>query len=237
MRARWTIGKGPLLFVSISLAAIWLLLPLIPAEWGLRFGLLHKLFLSGVFVSGGLFFALLNWVSQRAQRHRAMNGINSPPQWAPLGILVVYLATVGFSLAVGVLYPQFEPPRAVVKREEKPAEVEQEKLRAAIERGKELFFSMGCYACHPIEALDIRGGQRGPDLSNAAEQATVHAQRAGATSPEEYLKEHIKRGSDPNYFIVPGYAPIMPPFGARLNPEQLNDSTAFLMSLKEKKSE
>ncbi len=65
----------------------------------------------------------------------------------------------------------------------------------------------------------------------------MHAQRAGAASPEEYLKEHIKRGSDPNYFIVPGFAPIMPPFGMRLNEEQLNDSAAFLMSLKEKKSE
>jgi len=237
MRARWTIGKGPLLFVSISLAATWFLLPLIPAEWGLRFGLLHKLFLSGVFVSGGLFFALLNWVSQRAQWHRAMNSINPPLQRAALGILAVYLGAVGLPLAVGILYPQFEPPRAVVKREEKPAEVEREKLQAAVQRGKELFISMGCYACHAIKSLSIRGGERAPDLSNAAEQATVHAQRAGATSPEEYLKEHIKRGSDPNYFIVPGYAPIMPPFGARLSPEQLNDSTAFLMSLKEKKSE
>jgi hypothetical protein len=61
---------------------------------------------------------------------------------------------------------------------------------AVEKRGKEVFLSpqFSCFACHTIEALGIRGGQRGPDLSSVGRQAEV---RKRGLSAEDYLRESI----------------------------------------------
>lgn len=99
--------------------------------------------------------------------------------------------------------------------------------------------SVGCFACHSIEALGIRGGQRGPDLSEVAKQAQS---RKPGMSAEEYLRESI---IDPQACLTPlpgsglvecqltadpakTYPPLMPPgFGNRLTTEQLLKSLLF----------
>ncbi|MBI3962243.1 MAG: c-type cytochrome [Deinococcus sp.] len=203
--------RGPLTFTLLGLAVIWVLLPLLPAGSGLHFGSQYRVFFSIVVASAGLFFALLN-----------LGPLPQPrSQWGVLGsIALVYLATVGVLVAIGVLYPQFEVPRPT----EEAAGV------TAEERGQALFLSpeVGCFACHSITAIGVRGGQRAPDLSGVGSRA---AARVPGESAEGYIGEHIKRGSDQNYFVVPGFAPIMPPFGQRLSQGQLADLVAFLKGL------
>jgi len=226
----WQRIRGPVIFIGISLVVIWGLLPLIPPGWGIHFGVPYLIFFSLAVLSAGLFFILINWGPIRAP--------NSPLATFA-SILFVYLATVGGLVAFGLwYYPQFEIPKP-------SAEQSQEKEdEAAIERGKEVFQTFGCFACHSIEALGIRGGQRGPDLSGVGKLAENRKQ---GLSAEAYLKESI---IDPRACFTPlpdsglteclstadpakTYPPLMPPeLGARLSEEQLNDLIAFLKSLK-----
>ncbi len=204
--------RGPLLAVGFLLVLIWLVFPAFPASWGLRFGLVYRAFFSAGVLVAGLFYGLLS-----------KNPGRQPPGAARalVGIILVYLTTVGTMVAVGFVYPQFEVPRAGKGEETARAEA----------RGRELFVARGCIGCHSIQAAGVRGGTRAPDLSDIGQRA---ATRLAGVPAEEYIREHIKRGSDPKYFVVPDYPPIMPPFRQVLTEEQLGDLFAYLMAARGK---
>lgn len=229
-RQRWRRVRGPAIFAASALLVIWGGLPWLPAAWGVRFGTPYLTFFSLAVVGAAGFFMLLNWGPVRQPRSALATFAS---------ILLVYVATVGGMVAFGTwYYPQFETPKVAAPKPSGESAVEK--------RGKEVFLSpqFGCFACHTIEALGIRGGQRGPDLSVAGKEAEV---RKPGVSAEDYLRESIV---DPWACFTPlpasgliecqaaadpakTYPQLMPP-GAkeRMSKEQLDDLIAFMKSLR-----
>ena len=158
-RERWQRVRCAALVAVAALVVIWMLLPWLPAAWGVSFGTPYLTFFSLAVVGAAGFFMLLDWGPIREPRS-AFTTFAS--------ILFVYVATVGGMVAFGTwYYPQFETPRTAAPSSGGESAVEK--------RGKEVFLrpQFGCFACHTIEALGIRGGQRGPDLSDAGKQAEI----------------------------------------------------------------
>lgn len=229
-RERWRRVKDPVMFGAAALLVIWGGLPWLPSGWGVRFGTPYLTFFSLAVVGAACFFMLLNWGPVRQPRS-ALTTFAS--------ILLVYVATAGGMVAFGYwYYPQFETPRAAAPSPSGEGAVEK--------RGKAVFLSpqFGCFACHAIEVLGIRGGQRGPDLSSVGRQA--EARRPGV-SAEDYLREAIV---DPWACFTPlpasglvecqaavdpakTYPQMMPP-GAkeRMSAQELSDLIAFMKSLR-----
>jgi hypothetical protein len=229
-RQRWWRVRGPTIFAASALIVIWAGLPWLPAASGVRFGTPYLTFFSLATVGAAGFFVLLNWGPIRQPRSVIATFAS---------ILLVYVATVGGMVAFGTwYYPQFETPKAAAPKPGGESDVEK--------RGREVFLSpqFGCFACHTIEALGIRGGQRGPDLSSAGRQAEVR-KRGG--SAQDYLREAIV---DPWACFTPlpasglvecqaavdpakTYPQLMPP-GAkeRMTTQELGDLIAFLRSLR-----
>lgn len=202
---RWLTGRPGILAGLLLL--IWVALPLLPEETGLRFGMGYRVFFTAMALLGVLFFWFLG-----------KEGIPVPRR--PAAVLTsltgIYLLTVGLLVAAGVVYPQFELPR--------PAE---EIALDAQARGKELFWSpnVGCFRCHAVGGT---GGTRGPDLTNVALRA---GERVPGLTAEQYLQEKVTAGMTYR-FNVPEYAPMMPPFGQLLSEDQIKDLVAYLLSLK-----
>jgi len=218
------------MFAACALLVIWGGLPWLPAAWGVRFGAPYLTFFSLAVAGAACFFMLLNWGPIRQPS-------SAPSTFA--SILLVYVATVGGMVAFGAwYYPQFETPKGVAPDTSGEGAVEK--------RGREVFLSpqFGCFACHTVEVLGIRGGQRGPDLSSAGKQA--EARRPGV-SAEEYLREAIV---DPWACFTPlpasglvecqaavdpakTYPQMMPPgVKERMTAQQLGDLIAFMKSLR-----
>ncbi|MFQ5615352.1 MAG: c-type cytochrome, partial [Anaerolineales bacterium] len=98
-----------------------------------------------------------------------------------------------------------------------------------VARGKFVFNSQGCAACHVIEGLSA--GLVGPDLTHIG---TVAAARVDGMSAEDYLRESI---INPNAFITPEcptgdcLPDTMPQnFVDKISPEQIEDLIAFLLA-------
>ena len=227
-RSLWWRVKGPAIFALASLAVIWIALPSLPAGWGIQFGMPYRIFFTLALLGAALFFALLDWGPIRQP---------SSPLLIFASIVAIYVATVGGVMAFGLwYYPQFEVPKAAGARGEE---------QAAEKRGREVFLSAtaNCFACHSIEALGIRGGQRGPDLSDAGKQAQA---RKPGMSAEDYLRQSIV---DPweCFTPLPGsgllecqpaadpantYPQLMPPGSQdRLSRRELDDLVAYLKNL------
>ncbi|OGA78367.1 MAG: hypothetical protein A3G81_04900 [Betaproteobacteria bacterium RIFCSPLOWO2_12_FULL_65_14] len=222
--------KGPVGFAVGALLVIWGALPLVPAAWGIRFGAPYLVFFSMAVLGSAAFFVLLNWGPVRQPESPAMTFAS---------ILLVYVGTVGGMVWFGNwYYPQFETPRVAAPQAAGES--------AAESRGRAVFLnpSFACFACHTIEALGIRGGQRGPDLSNAGKQA--ESRRPGR-SAEDYLLEAIV---DPWACFTPlpasglvecqpaadaakTYPQLMiPGLKERMSEADLKDLVVFLRSLK-----
>lgn len=229
--ARWGRMRGPGLFALASLALIWGALSWLPEHWGIRFGAPYLAFFSFAALASAAFFVLLNW-GPTAQP--------GTPAAVFASILSVYAATVGGLVAFGSwYYPQFQAPRPAGAAGAPAAS-------AAEQRGHEVFLSpaFNCFACHTIEALGIRGGQRGPDLSRVGAQAAL---RKPGMQAEAYLREAIVEpwacfaplpasglvACQPSVDAAKTYPQLMPP-GAkeRMSEAQLDDLIAFLKSLK-----
>lgn len=230
-RERWRRIKGPAIFSAAALAVIWVGLPRVPPAWGVHFGTPYLTFFSLAALGASAFFVLLNWGPIR-QPGTVLGTFAS--------IVFVYVATVGGMVAFGYwYYPQFEKPAAAATA---ASAVE----GAAEKRGREIFLkpAFNCFACHTIEALGIRGGQRGPDLSEAGKLADI---RKPGMSAEDYLRESI---IDPWACLTPlpssglaecqaaadpakTFPQLMPPgFKDRLSASELSDLIAFLRSLR-----
>lgn len=193
--------------VLALLLLVWVVLPLVPDETGLRFGLGFRIFFTTILLLSALFFWFLG--QERV-----------PYPSSALGVLAsvagVYLATVGLLVTVAVVFPQFELPRPEQGGEGQEAPA----------RGKALFFrdNVGCFRCHMVAGT---GGTRGPDLSNVAARA---GDRVPGLSAESYLLEKVRAGAT-FQFTVPGYVPMMPSFGQMLSEDQVADLVAYLLSL------
>ncbi len=227
---RWRRLKGPASFAAAALLVIWGALPSVPAAWGIRFGAPYLVFFSMAALGSAAFFVLLNWGPVPQPESPAMTFAS---------ILLVYVATVGGMVLFGNwYYPQFERPRIAAPQAAGEA--------AAESRGRAVFLNptFACFACHTIEALGIRGGQRGPDLSKAGKLAEL---RRPGKSVEDYLREAIV---DPWACFTPlpasglaecqpaadpakTYPQLMiPGLKERMSEADLKDLIAFLRSLK-----
>lgn len=203
---RWLAGRPAAL--AGLLLVIWVAVPLLPEETGLRFGMGYRVFFTAMVFLGGLFFWFLG------KQHM-------PVPKRPAAVLVslagVCLLTVGLLVSAGVVYPQFELPRPAA-----------ETALDAVAGGKELFWgetaAAGCFRCHSVSG---KGGTRGPDLTNVALRA---GERVPGLTAEQYLLEKVKAGATYE-FKVPEYVPMMPPFGQLLSEDQIQDLVAYLLSL------
>jgi mono/diheme cytochrome c family protein len=198
--------RGPGVALLLMLI-IWVALPLVPEETGLRFGMAYQVFFTSMVLLGALFFWLLG--KESIPQPRGSGGVVG-------SLAAVLVLTLGLLVAAGVAYPQFELPRP-------PGAVAEE----AADRGKELFWgsSVGCFRCHAVAGT---GGARGPDLTEVAARA---GQRVTGLSAEQYLLEKVEAGMT-YQFKVPEYAPMMPPFGQFLSEQQIKDLVAYLLTLK-----
>ena len=108
-----------------------------------------------------------------------------------------------------------EPPRAAGQRpDEEPAD-------HGVPRGRALFQSLGCAACH----ADARTG---PPLAGVAGH-TVRLEGGGtALADASYLRQSIL---DPAEKIVAGYNPLMPAYGSYLGVADVDDLIAYLQSV------
>ena len=92
-------------------------------------------------------------------------------------------------------------------------------------RGRQVFQALACNSCHAAPGMG--GATIGPPLTNIAMLA---ATRRPGYSAGQYLVESI---THPNDFITAGYQPnVMPATYGNLQPGQLNDLVAYLLSLK-----
>jgi cytochrome c551/c552 len=89
----------------------------------------------------------------------------------------------------------------------------------------QIFLTMGCGACHTLEAAGTTG-TIGPPLD---ELATVAGTRLAGLDATGYVEQSIV---DPDAFISPGFPPGLMPknFGQRLTPEQIQSLVAFLLA-------
>lgn len=133
------------------------------------------------------------------------------PAAATLGIFTV-AATVGLYLFA---YITEKPPAPAVNAPDKTAAVPAGPAAlspASVALGQKLYKAQGCDACH---AIGGKGGQAGPDLSNAG---TLHPDHL-------WQVEHLKKPDSK----VPGST--MPAYG-QLKPSELDALADFMQSLK-----
>ncbi len=88
--------------------------------------------------------------------------------------------------------------------------------------GARLLQGKGCIGCHVVGGGV--GGQTGPNLSQV--QSVAGSRKPGAAA-EEYLRESILQ---PQAFLVPGYAPVMPSFQGQLSDQELGQIIAYLLA-------
>ncbi|MBW8011516.1 MAG: cytochrome c [Chloroflexi bacterium] len=198
--------KWHLITIVIFLAAIWILPVFLPEESGWRLGLPFQVFYTAIAILGAVFFYLLE--SPTPSTPKTTFGI-----W--FRISAVFLATVGFLVLVGMVFPQFQLPEEQLVIIDDP-----------VARGEAQFLNSAttCILCH---AVDGQGGTRGPDM---AEIGTRAATQVEGLTAEEYIRQSIQ---DPTAFVVEGFEPIMPPGLAEIiGDEPFEDIVAYLLSLK-----
>ena len=193
--------------VVALLVFIWMVLPVIPEDSGIAFGLWFRVFFTWILLAATAFFWLLD-----------VEQVPSPRSGgAVLGSVgAVYFVTVAALVGVGLALPQFEG---------RPTSEGAAVPQTAVARGEALFWTTvpGCFQCHII---DGRGGTRAPDLSDVASRAP---DRVAGLTAEAYLGEKISAGLTYDKFRVPGFPAIMPPFETVLTDEQIDDLIAYLL--------
>lgn len=208
-KAKLSLGH-PIAVMVYFLLLLWVAAPLVPEDTGLQLGFGYRLFYS--------FFVLLAGSVVLLVRKGAIKPPSSPG--AALGtIAVVFVLTLALPTVIGTVYPY---PQLKVP---KPGESGMENLSPA-EVGKKLFFGEGdlqpsCSLCHRWEG---KGGNRGPELTDVKDRA---ASRKAGVSAEDYVKNHILKGSA--YHTVEGFPAMMPPFEGNIRDDQLEALMALLL--------
>lgn len=200
----------PVAVAVYLLVFLWVVMPLVPEDTGLRLGFGYRLFYTFFVVFGAAVMMLnrLGAVRAPATQKAALGSI------AVVFVLILLLPTL---IAQAYPYPKGKVP--------KPGEGGVEGLSPA-ELGRKLFFGEGdlqpsCSLCHRWEG---KGGNRGPELTDVKDRA---GSRIPGTSAEEYLRNHILKGSA--YHTVEGFPGIMPAFEGNITDEQLNAIMALLL--------
>ncbi|OUM99844.1 MAG: cytochrome c oxidase subunit II [Firmicutes bacterium ZCTH02-B6] len=99
--------------------------------------------------------------------------------------------------------------------------VESEAQLAAVERGRQVFETRACFACHTIEGTAAQG-TAGPNLTDIGARTTI------AAGILDNTPENLARWISDPQAIKPGS--LMPRVG--LTPDELQDVVAFLTSLR-----
>lgn len=94
----------------------------------------------------------------------------------------------------------------------------------AVDRGRELFASMGCEACHGLAGE----AKIGPPLNGVAGDVRTFEDGSSGIADDGYLRRSIV---DPQAQVVAGYPGSMPSFEPLLAPEDLDALVAFLRSI------
>lgn len=94
-----------------------------------------------------------------------------------------------------------------------------------VDRGRELFNSKGCMACHSLDG----SAKVGPSHKGIFGRKEELTDGSTVTVDENYIRESIE---NPQAKIVKGFNPVMPPFKGMLNEEEMNALIAFLKSVK-----
>lgn len=118
-----------------------------------------------------------------------------------------------------------------------PASVENHVVRRTeplVAQGRRVFERAGCASCH---GLDGRGGVRNPNAWGAEEIPPLVF--VGAAFSEEELKEEIRQGALPAKLDPQGSGPdrVMPAWHPVMGEEELEELTAYLLSLLPEDSE
>ena len=197
--------KGSLIIIGVFLALIWILPVILPEDSGWRLGLPFRIFYSAIAILGAIFFYLLESPAPRVPKTTFGTFLR---------ISAVYLATVGFLVLIGMVFPQFQLPEEQVIIPDDP-----------VARGEALFLDSAttCILCHAVEGV---GGTRGPDMAGLAARAQS---RVEGLSAEEYIRQSVE---DPTAYLVEGFEPIMPPgLVAVIGTEKFEDIVAYLLTL------
>jgi len=194
------------IFITVIavIAAIWVVPVFLSDDTGLKFGVSYRVLFTLFVMFAGFLFYLLGAPESKPFKSTA-RAVGSAG--------LVFVASIGAIVLLANLSPQFA------------FEGQASTGASSEDRGKAAFFDpgVGCFLCHVVETS---GGTRGPDLTHVA---TVVETRRQGMSARDYLKESLV---NPGAYVVPTFDNIMPPFGDRLSPEQLEDTLAYLMSLR-----
>ncbi|MEW6055193.1 MAG: cytochrome c oxidase subunit II [Bdellovibrionota bacterium] len=93
------------------------------------------------------------------------------------------------------------------------------------DRGKELFNSKGCFACHTADGTP----KVGPTLKGVFGKTEELADGSTVKIDENYIRESLM---EPQKRITKGFPPSMPPFKGLLSDEEVNALIAYIKSLK-----
>lgn len=93
------------------------------------------------------------------------------------------------------------------------------------ERGHQLYVSLACVTCHTTD------GSRGlaPSFKGVYGSKVTLADGKQVAADDAYIKESVL---NPTAKLVQGFAPMMPSFAGRVQPEDLDALVAFIKSLK-----
>ncbi|MGE4233426.1 MAG: cytochrome c oxidase subunit II [Bacteriovoracia bacterium] len=97
--------------------------------------------------------------------------------------------------------------------------------KSLAEKGKDVFMSKGCFACHSTDGSP----KVGPSFLHAYGRVEELQDGSKVTVDENYIRESIM---DPQKKIVKGYPPSMPTFRGLLSDEEVNALVAYIKSLK-----
>jgi len=107
----------------------------------------------------------------------------------------------------------------------RPQIVELVELTADEKAGQQIMTGKGaCIGCHVVAQGGV-GGNTGPNLSQVA---TVADSRKPGLDAAAYFRESIRQ---PQAYVVPGFAPLMPAFTeGQLSEQELNQVIAYLLT-------
>ncbi len=131
---------------------------------------------------------------------------------------------------IALFLENFGETELVVETGPTPTPIPQDDMEALVAAGEELYVSLGCGACHALDAVGAAGAV-GPTHNGlgatAAERVTDASYTGEATSAEEYIRESIRA---PSAYIVEGFQNAMPAYAEdRLPDDQLNAIVQMLL--------
>ncbi len=97
-------------------------------------------------------------------------------------------------------------------------------MESPVERGKKLFTTKGCNACHSVTGQTVVG----PALNGVFGHDVELADGKKVMADENYIRESIM---DPNSKVVKNFQPLMPTFKGTLSDDEINALVAYVKSL------